>query len=112
MTRITTKVEDEKAKSTVTTLADKVELKAKQIQYSGFSEEDKDKGYKMKEKTMYRSKNVNDLRSMTDGLGCGETILAINKAIQDAESLEERLELLVFKCEVLEFLTFGKVFNP
>ncbi|MGY3718822.1 hypothetical protein ACWE42_25315 [Sutcliffiella cohnii] len=46
MIEITTKVEGEKAKSTVTILTDKVEIKAKQIHFSGFNKEEKEKEYK------------------------------------------------------------------
>ena len=55
---------------------------------------------------------VEKLRKLTDGCTVEETLKAINKAIQDSNTLEERLELLIFKCEVLEFSTYGEVLNP
>lgn len=55
---------------------------------------------------------VEELKELTDGWTVEKTLKAINKAIQGSNKLEERLELLVFKCEVLEFSTYGKIFTP
>ncbi|WP_099157262.1 hypothetical protein [Virgibacillus ndiopensis] len=51
------------------------------------------------------------LREITEEWSTGSILMAINEEIQATQSVEERLELLIFKCEILEFSSHGKVFK-
>lgn len=55
---------------------------------------------------------VEEIIEFTKNKSNATTLMIINEAIQDAKTTEECLELLVFKCMVLEDCTLGRVLTP
>lgn len=55
--------------------------------------------------------NIDELREVTKDWSCGATMMAINEELYKADSLEKRVELLTFKCEILEGTTYGTIRN-
>lgn len=52
---------------------------------------------------------ADEIRKVTEKWSNGATMMAINEEIQAAQTVEERLELLIFKSEILEHSTYGYV---
>ncbi|GAA0434369.1 hypothetical protein GCM10008934_24760 [Virgibacillus salarius] len=57
-------------------------------------------------------KTVEEIKNFTENMSNATTLMILNEAIQNAQSTDERVELLVFKCQILEGSTYGKVFIP
>ncbi|PAE84981.1 hypothetical protein CHH77_02360 [Shouchella clausii] len=52
---------------------------------------------------------VEQLKKLTNGWSNGATMMAINEELHLAATVEEKVELLQFKSEILEFAACGKI---
>lgn len=52
---------------------------------------------------------IEKLRETVKDWSCGAIMMAINEELYKADSLEKKVELLAFKCEILEGSTYGKI---
>ncbi|MGJ9381813.1 hypothetical protein [Salipaludibacillus sp. CF4.18] len=56
-------------------------------------------------------KTAKEIIDFTEGFSRGATLTVVNEAIQSAKTTEERLELLVLKCSLLEDSIYGQEFT-
>ena len=57
------------------------------------------------------SEKTERLRELTKNWSNGATMMAINEELHLAETTEQKVELLQFKSEVLEFTAYKRIYN-
>ncbi|KMK77627.1 hypothetical protein [Alkalihalobacillus pseudalcaliphilus] len=60
---------------------------------------------------MSEKSKVDQLREMTKEWSNGAVMVAINEELHLAKTTEEKVELLQYKSDVLEFSSYGRTFN-
>ncbi|MGY3718828.1 hypothetical protein ACWE42_25345 [Sutcliffiella cohnii] len=100
MTEITTKVEGEKAKSTVITQDDKVVIEAERIHYSGFNEEGETKRHKnfFEERIALLEGKVTSLEA---------TVTSLHRELTNVR-IEEKLDKVLHLLESQDLSTSNK----